>query len=230
MECPFRWPDGLPPGTTALSLTRVADSIDVRLLGFAGFEASERFLHSLAEEIWVARWDRSQISVRRPAALDTADAMRAELQQPSLVTVVSAHAGYFCDGRRLGLCGQGDQPVLLADSVGRLGAVSMVLIDSCYAADLAAELRNHAQPGSLLVGLNTAPRASQETRGRDSVAALGAVIRELCYPNAADLSPGAVRLAVESVNAQITTRNLTERRRRVTNPRAMRPLIDILEC
>jgi hypothetical protein len=41
----------------------VADSIDVRLLGFAGFQASERFMHGLAEEIWVARWDRSQISV-----------------------------------------------------------------------------------------------------------------------------------------------------------------------
>jgi hypothetical protein len=208
----------------------VADSIDVRLLGFAGFEASERFLHGLADEIWVARWDRSQISVHLPAALDTADAMRAELQQPSLVTVVSAHAGYFCDGRRLGLCGKSDRPVVLADSVGRLGAASMVLIDACYAADIAAELESHAQPGSLLVGLNTSTRASQETRGRDSVTVLGAVIRELCYPDAADLSPGAVRLAVESVNAQITARNLGERKRRVTSARAMRPLIDILEC
>jgi hypothetical protein len=208
----------------------VADSIDVRLPGFAGFQASERFLHGLAEEIWVARWDRSPISVHRPADLDTDDAMRTELEQPSLVTVVSAHAGYFCDGRRLGLCGKGSRPVLLADSVGELGAVSVMLIDACYAADLATELKDHAQPGSLLVGLNTVPGSGQETRGRDSVTALGAVIRELCYPNAADLSSGAVRLAVESVNAQITARNLTERKRRVTNPKAMRPLIDIREC
>ena len=86
-----------------------------------------------------------------------------------------------------------DRPVLLADSVGRLGAASTVLIDACYAADLATELRDHAQPGSLLVGLNTVPGSSQETRGRDSVTALGAVIRELCYPHAADLSSGAVR-------------------------------------
>ena len=45
--------DELNPGVTAVSITKVADSIDVRLLGFAGFEASERFLRGLAEEIWV---------------------------------------------------------------------------------------------------------------------------------------------------------------------------------
>ncbi len=208
----------------------MADTIDVRLLGFAGFEASERFLRSLADEIWVCRWDLPQIPVDRPDDVSTADAMRAQLQQPSLVTVVSAHAGYFCGGRRLGLCGKDNQPVLLADSIGRLGAASMVLIDACYAADLATELRNHAQPGSLLIGLHTNPGADQETAGRDSVTALGAVIRELCYPRATDLSPHAARIAVESVNAQINARNLTESSRGVTNPKAKRPLIDVYQC
>ena len=72
------------------------DGIDIRLLGFAGFDASEHFLCGLAEEIWVARWDRSpKIRVHLSDSLDTAEAMRNELQQPSLITVVSAHAGYF---------------------------------------------------------------------------------------------------------------------------------------
>jgi hypothetical protein len=168
--------------------------------------------------------------VHLPADLDTADAIRTELQRPCLVTVVSAHAGYFPGGRRLGICGKDNRPVLLADSVDCLGAVSMVLIDTCFAADLAIELRDHAQPGSLLAGLNTVPGASQETRGRDSVTALGAVIREVCYPSVADLSPHTIRRAVESVNAQITARNLTERKRGVTNPDATRPLIDMHEC
>jgi hypothetical protein len=208
----------------------VADNTDIRLLGFAGFEASERFLRALDDEIWVARWDRTKISVDRPEGLDTAAAMRAALEQPSLVTVVSAHAGYFCDGRRLGFCGDGDRPVLLADSLGSIGAASMLLIDACYASDLAAELKSHARPGSLIAGLDHEPGSDQETRGRDSVTALGAVIRELCYPAAADLSPEAAARAVSSVNAQISARNDAERNRGVTNERAMRPLIRTHEC
>ena len=75
----------------------MADNTDIRLLGFAGFKASERFLRGL-DEIWVARWDWRNISVDRPECLDTAAAMRAQLEHPSLITVVSAHAGYFYDG------------------------------------------------------------------------------------------------------------------------------------
>ena len=86
---------------------------DIRLLGFAGFKASERFLCVLDDEIWVSRWDNPpKIPVDRPESLGTGDAMKAELERPSLVTVLSAHA-YYCDGRFVGFCGEGDQlPVL----------------------------------------------------------------------------------------------------------------------
>ena len=222
---------GLFARAGAVNVTEVADRVDISLLGFAGFEAGEHFLRALEEEIWVARWsetgDRSTVSVHRPAGLDTAEAMRAELERPSLVTVISAHAGYF-DGRHLGVCGTANWPVLLTDAVGRLGAASMVLIDACYAADLAAALKSCAQPGSLLVGLDTGP--DQVTAGRDSVSVLGAVIRELCYYDVADLSPGKVRRAVDSVNAQVAARNLSERQRHVTSPQAMRPLISCTDA
>jgi hypothetical protein len=208
----------------------MADNTGIRLLGFAGFEASERFLRALHDEIWVTRWDRSRISVDRPDSLDTAAAMRAALEQPSFITVVSAHAGYFCDGRRLGFCGAGDRPVLLADSVGSLGAASMLLIDACYAPDLAAEFKSHARPRSLIAGLDHEPGEEQVTRGKDSVTALGAVIRELCYPTDADLSPEAAARAIDIVNAQISARNDAERKRGVTNKKAMRPLIRVHEC
>jgi hypothetical protein len=56
------------------------------------------------------------------------------------------------------------------------------------------------------------------------------VIRELCYPTRKDLSPEAVARAVDSVKAQIRARNDAERNRGVTNPKAMRPLIRVLEC
>lgn len=151
----------------------------VRLLGFAGFDASEHFLRGLAEEIWVARWGRSpKIRVHLPDSLDTAEAMRNELQQPSLITVLSAHAGYLSGS--LCLCGEDDRPCLPVSSIRRLGATSTVMIDACFTPDLAAALKKACQAGSLLVGLNSG--TGQSTRGRDSVAVLGAVIRELCYP------------------------------------------------
>jgi hypothetical protein len=204
----------------------MANRTHFRLLGFANFEASRRFLHGLEEDILVSRWERSpKISVQRPEGLDTDDAIRAELELPCDITVVSAHAGYFDDG--VCFCGQDDTPVLAADSVC-LGATGMVLIDACCTTDLVAALKDHAQPGSLLVGLGDCP--SPETWARDSVLALGAVIRELCYPGALNLGPDAVRRAVGSVNAQIMARNLFERARGVTNPKADRPLIDIHEC
>ncbi len=207
----------------------MAGKTHIRLLGFAGFKASERFLRSLDDEIWVARGG-AEIPVHRPEDLDTGDAMRAQLEQPSLITVVSAHAGYFCEGRRLGLCGDGDKPILLTDSIGRLGTASMLLIDACYAPDLTAELKSHARPGSLIAGLDHKPGEEHTTWGRDSVTVIGAVIRELCYPVKGDLSPKAAARAVSSVNAQISARNDAERRRGVTDERAWRPPLRMYEC
>jgi hypothetical protein len=112
----------------------MADNADISLLGFKGFTASERFLRALEDEIWVARQDPdtglTDIVVHRPDGIDSGGAMRAELEQPSRVTVVSAHAGYW--GKLLGFCGDGDQPVLKLDNqLGTLGATGMVLIDAC---------------------------------------------------------------------------------------------------
>jgi hypothetical protein len=211
----------------------MADSTGIRLLGFAGFEASERFLHALDDEIWVARWDprsgRADIPVHRPEGIGTGDAMGAEVEQPSLVTVVSAHAGEF--GGRLGFCGDGDEPpVLTLDTLGTLGAASMLLLDACYASALAAELKSHARPGSLIVGLGHEEGEDPFTWGRDSVTAIGTVIRELCYPVRPDLSPAAAARAVGITNAQIRARNDAERHRGVTSKKAMRPMLRMHEC
>jgi hypothetical protein len=210
----------------------MADNTGIRLLGFAGFEASERFLRALDDEIWVARWDNPpKIPADRPEKLDIGEAMKAELERPSLVTVLSAHAYFDDHDRFLGFCGDGDQPpVLLTNSIGTLGAASMLLIDACYAAIVAADLKSHARPGSLIVGLNYGSDNDQKTWGRDSVTALGAVIRELCYPARKDLSTEAAARAVTSVNAQINARNDAERERGVTNEKAKRPLLLTLEC
>jgi hypothetical protein len=190
----------------------------IRLLGFAGFEASERFLRSLDDDIWVSRWDRTAIPADRPEDLNTSDAMRAALEQPSRITVVSAHAGYFND--RLGFCGEGDQPVLTLNSLGTLGAASMLLIDACCGPDLAAELKkSHGHPGSLIAALDYGPGKDQFTKGRDSVTIIGAVIRELCYPARPDLSPEAAARAVDTVNGQNHGRKW-----------AQRPLLRMLEC
>ena len=157
--------------------------------------------------------------------------MKAELERPSLVTVLSAHAYFDDHDRFLGFCGDGDQPpVLLTNSIGTLGAASMLLIDACCAAIVAADLESHARPGSLIVGLDYGPDNDQKTWGRDSVTALGAVIRELCYPAKKDLSTEAAARAVTSVNAQINARNDAERERGVTNEKAKRPLLLTLEC
>jgi hypothetical protein len=227
--CPVGRPGhgGAQPVTVAI----VTDNSDIRLLGFAGFEASERFLRALDDEIWVSRWQNPpKIPVDRPESLGTGDAMKAELERPSLVTVLSAHA-YFCDGRFVGFCGEGDQPpVLLAGSIGTFGAASMLLIDACEVPDVVAELECHARPGSLIAGLDYGPDNDQVTWGRDSVAALGAVIRELCYPARKDLSAAAAARAVTSVNAQISARNEAERKRRVTSKNARRPLLRIHQC
>jgi hypothetical protein len=197
---------------------------DIRLLGFPGFKASEHFLRALDEEICVSCWEETQVSADRPQDLSTDNAMRAALEQPSLITVVSAHAGYFdVDGSwRIGFCGHGDQPVVTIDSIGTLGATSMLLIDACHAPDLAAALKGHAQAGSLIVGLDAKPGKHQITRGRDSVTAIGAVIRELCYPPTPDLSPLGASRAVDLVNIQINARNDAEHDLRKARPPLLR--------
>ena len=209
----------------------MADKADIRLLGFAGFEASERFLRALDDEIWVSRCENPRkISVDRPETLDTGGAMKAELERPSLVTVLSVHA-YFCNDRFVGFSGEGDQPpVLLAESLATLGAVSMLLIDACDASEVAAVLESHARRGSLIAGLDYGPGNDQVTWGRDSVTALGAVIRELCYPDTKDLSAAAAARAVTSVNAQIGARNDAERKRGVPKKYASRPLLRMHQC
>lgn len=209
----------------------MADNADIRLLGFAGFEASERFLCSLHDDICVSRWDNPpKIPADRPEKLD-GDSMKEELERPSLVTVLSAHAYFDEHDRFIGFCGEGDQPpVLLTSSIGTLGAASMLLIDACYAAIVAADLKSHARPGSLIVGLDYGPGNDQKAWGRDSVTALGAVVRELCYPARKDLSTEAAARAVASVKAQINARNDAERERGVTNEKAKRPLLLTVEC
>lgn len=197
---------------------------DIRLLGFSGFKASEHFLRALCEEIWVSRWQAAKISVERPEDLNTDTAMRAALEQPSLITVVSAHAGFF--NGRIGFCGHDDQPVVTIDSIGTLGATSMLLIDACHAPDLAAALKGHAQAGSLIVGLDAEPGDDEITRGRDSVTAIGAVVREICYPPTPDLSPQGASRAVDLVNIQISARNDAEHDQRRARP----PLLYKHEC
>jgi hypothetical protein len=211
----------------------MADNTGIRLLGFKGFEASEHFLRALDDEIWVARHNpdsgRTDIPVHRPEGIDTGDAMRAELEQPSLVTVISAHAGYW-DGL-LGFCGDSDQPVLMLDKLRTLGAASMLLIDACHAPALAAELKKaHARPGSLIAGLVPEPGEDPITWGRDSVTAVGTVIRELCYPVTQDLSPKAAARAVDLANAQARARNDAESNRGVTNRKARRPMLFKCQC
>jgi hypothetical protein len=194
----------------------MADNADISLLGFKGFTASERFLRALDDEIWVARQDPdtglTDIVVHRPDGIDSGGAMRAELEQPSRVTVVSAHAGYW--GKLLGFCGDGDQPVLKLDNqLGTLGATGMVLIDACYGPELAAELKTHTQADTVIAYLDYGPGKEQITRGKDSVTVIGSVIRELCYTVRPGLSPEAAARAVSIINAQSDCRKQVQRPR-----------------
>jgi hypothetical protein len=195
----------------------MADNTGIRLLGFAGFKASERFLRSLDDDIWVSCWEQRRIPSDRPENLNTGNAMRAELERPSLITVVSAHTGYF--DRRPGFCGEDDEPVLTLDSAATPGATSMLLIDACCGPALAAELKSHARSSSVIAVLDYGPQKEQVTQGRDSVTVIGSVIRELCYPLKPDLGPDAAARAVEIVNAQSDCRK-----------QARRPLLRMLKC
>lgn len=215
-------------GARSASVTAMTDITDIRLLGYSGFEASEHFLRALCEEIWVSRWQQTpKITPDRPPDLSDATAMRTALEQPSRITVISAHTDWNDEGR-ISFSGKGGKPKLPLDSIGKLGAESMVLIDACYAPELAAELRKpeHLQPGCRIVGLAAEPGEYLTTQGRDSITAIGAVIRELCYPPQLDLSPQGASRAVYLANIQINARNDAEHDRRRARPRSLREYQD----
>ena len=187
------------------------DFFDIRLLGFADFEASRRFLCTLDNEIWLSRWSKggTEITVDRPVELTTGGKMRAELEKPSRITVISAHGYWGHDG--FGFCGKDENTtLLLADKIENIGAQSMLLIDACRTPILAELINNSAAPRCLIVGLERAPgeeKVTQETAGSDSVTVIAAVIRELCYPKNKDLYRPAVERAIKRVNAQVEAYN-----------------------
>lgn len=190
------------------------DFYDIRLLGFADFKASRRFLCALANEIWLSRWGRTPISVYRPGDVNTGKAMRAELEKSSRITVISAH-GYLGD-YGLGFCGSNHARTLLkANDIEYIGAKSMLLIDACRTPKLAPLIKSSAETRGLIVGLDRAAGEDdkdQETQGCDSVTALAAVIREICYPREKNLFRPAVKTAIAGVNSQIKARNSKDMR------------------
>jgi hypothetical protein len=194
--------------------------VDIRLVGFAGFAVSERFLSVIDDEISVARWGHSRPRVERRTDLRTAAEIAKELESPCEVTVVSAHAGPWRDPEYFFGSGR-NSPLLRFSSIGRIGATSMVIIDACWAEKIFARLRSRASQGTLLVGLEGETR---ETEGRDSVAVLSNVIRELCYPTTVRLDPEAALNAVKRVNAQVAARNELRNRTR------LQPSLTWVEC
>jgi hypothetical protein len=194
--------------------------VDIRLLGFADFEASKRFLRSLEDEIWVERWDREpQLDVVRPTDLHSAVDLKRELELSCQVAVISAHGGR--DGQRMFFSGEGDQR-LYVDMVGRLGAASAVLIDACFARRFFVQLCRHAEQGVILVGADS---QDETAYGCDSVTVTADVIREMCYTNEARLDSSAADRAVRRVNAKITARN-----EHVPGSNTGRPLAVMWKC
>jgi hypothetical protein len=179
------------------------DDVDIRLIGYAAFKASTRFLCSLEDEIYVERWGSKlrKFRVDRVPGIRTGEDLRRALELPCLISVVSAHvdvAGtFFCKNVN------GDQR-LKVDSIGTLGATTAVLVDACYAKNLFRQLERPTRQGTLLVGID-APNGT--IGGRDSVSVLGDVIRELCYSRTAQPDQDAVRRAVNRVSTQISARN-----------------------
>jgi hypothetical protein len=193
--------------------------VDIRLLGFAGFKASKRFLRSLEDEIWVERWDRKpQLEVVRPTEVQNAGNMKDELEARCRVAVISAHGGRG-DRQRMYFAGEYANQDLYVDMIGRLGATSAVLIDACYAGEFFVQLRSHARRGVILVGVDSQDEIAW---GRDSVTVTADVIRELCYTNEARLDSSAVERAFERVNAQITARNKLVHGRGTARPLAIK--------
>jgi hypothetical protein len=171
----------------------------IRLVGFAGYEASERFLRALDDEIHVARTGRAEgngidVNIERPLDIRTENAMKRALEVPCDVLVLSAHAG-FDDG--IYFSGEGDPaPYVRLNSLAHVGAKSAFFLDTCYFRDLIEPIRNHVRCNALLVGV----ALKGPTFGRHSVSLLADVLRELCYAEELRLSAEAVRRAVGEVN------------------------------
>jgi hypothetical protein len=180
------------------------DDVDIRLIGYSAFKASTRFLCSLEDEISVERWGTPfrKFNVDRVPGIRTGEDLRRALELPCAISVVSAHGGdsdgmFFCKNHN------GDE-YLEVNSIRTLGATTAVLVDACWAKKLFRQLERPARQGTLLVGIDAPTR---KIDGRDSVAVLGGVIRELCYSRTSKLDTDAVRCAVTRVNAQISARN-----------------------
>lgn len=198
----------------------IADHRDIRLLGFSGFEASERFLGSLYNEIWVSNWkwepSKEKAFAYQPEEIRTEEDMRYHLALRSCVTVISAH-GCVDTGTKqvIGFCGEGrNQPELYTSSItdGAIGATSLLLIDACYIPELGPDLKAKLPSDSkcLVAGLDgpsfDGSEDYQSTMGRDSVTIIGAVIRELCYDYAPPFTVEMVDKVIRVVNANSVLR------------------------
>jgi hypothetical protein len=169
------------------------------------------YLRGMEHEVTVmgGKAYKPSISIVRQEGMNTSAEIQAELEAPSYVTVLSAHAWYeegcvpeIVGSRR----GRAAVPRLAISDVRNLGARSLLLIDTCNSAEMAAILRSGARPGSYLAG--TSSTCDGVIYCRDSVAVLGAIIRELCYTNTGqpDVSPAGVRKAIMTVNALVEAR------------------------
>jgi hypothetical protein len=189
-----------------------AGTVRVRLLGYPGFEASERFLHSLEDELIVARGclgekcscgdcssDATRVVLDRPQDLTSSAAMRAALAVPCDVTVLSAHASP-APPRIAGRHEDIGRTRLYVSNMPLLGASRLVLLDTCYPKAMRDRLlQGHLQPDCQLVSL-APPRVYNF--GIYSVTSIAQVLRELCYQERVDLAPDVIRAVVDSVNAQ----------------------------
>lgn len=187
-------------------------TVRVRLLGYAGFEASERFLRSLEDEIMVARGcpgedcgradaqsGPTKILLARPRDLTSSAAMRGALGVPCDIAVLSAHASPDLP-RIAGEHADIGRTRLYVSGMPVLGASRMVLLDTCHPKAMRdGLLQGHLQPGCQLVCL-APPR--EYNFGIYSVTSIAQVLRELFYQERVDLTPTVIRAVLDSVNAQ----------------------------
>lgn len=180
-------------------------SPDLRLIGYAQFKISALFLRTIEDEIRVSQWGprrNPRITVHRCPGIRTGGDLRAEIEEPCSVSVISGHGEQDDTGALwLGKDGEGKVRLYLHE-IRRVGATSAVVLDACLAPLLLPELARNAHPGTVLIGL-----ADTYTDGRNSVTVLADVLRELCYPRSPDLDPPAVMAAVERVDKRIEARN-----------------------
>jgi hypothetical protein len=182
-----------------------------RLVHFSSYKMSEIYLHGMEQEITVTggKAYKPSISIIRRVGMKTATEIHAELEAPSYVTVLSAHAWYEkgsvpeITGTRRGRVAE---PRLAISEIREVGARSLLLEDTCNSAKITAMLRPYARHGSYLAGTRSA--CDGVIYCRDSVAVLSAIIRELCYTNTGepDLSPAGIRKAILTVNALVRAR------------------------